>query len=110
MFAKFGYSIKKEIITDPLRNTLLQKIEFLPQEKSKTDFHLYILLAPHLGNSGGGNTAWVGEYKGIPMLFAKRNGLVLASASSQKWLNRSVVFVGFSDGYSDLEAHKEMTW
>ena len=104
------YSITKEIITDPLRNTLLQNIEFLPQKESEGEYHLYVLLAPHLGNSGGGNTAWVGDYKGIPMLFAKRNGLVLALASSQKWLKRSVGFVGVSDGYTDLEAHKEMTW
>lgn len=104
------YSIRKEIITDPLRNTLLQKIEFLPLKKSKNKYHLYVLLAPHLSNSGGGNTAWVGDYKGIPMLFAKRNGVVLALASSQKWLNRSVGFVGFSDGYTDLKANKQMTW
>jgi glucoamylase len=104
------YIIKKEIITDPLRNTLLQKIEFLKAGGVKSDYHLYVLLAPHLGNSGGGNTAWVGDYKGIPMLFAERHGLVLALASSQKWLKRSVGFVGVSDGYKDLEAHKQMTW
>ncbi len=104
------YSIKKEIVTDPLRNTLLQKIEFSPEKKSKKDYHIYVLLAPHLGNSGGGNAAWVGDYKGIPMLFAERNGLVLALACSHKWLKRSVGFVGVSDGYKDLEAHKKMTW
>ena len=103
------YCIKKEIITDPLRNTLLQKIEFVPQKESRNNYHLYVLLAPHLGNSGGGNTAWVGDYKGIPMLFAERNGLVLALASSQKWLKRSVGFVGVSDGYTDLSANKKMT-
>ena len=102
--------IKKEIITDPLRNTLLQKIEFLPMKGTKNDYHLYVLLAPHLSNSGGGNTAWVGDYKGIPMIFAERNGLVLALASSQNWLKRSVGFVGVSDGYTDLEQHKQMTW
>src|SRR6185312_13100624 len=36
------YRIEKEIITDPLRNTLLQKIKFLPQHESKDDYHLYV--------------------------------------------------------------------
>ena len=30
------YRIEKEIITDPLRNTLLQKIKFLPLQNQKT--------------------------------------------------------------------------
>lgn len=103
------YKIIKEIITDPLRNTLLQKIEFLPAGDAKNHYHLYVLLAPHLSNSGGGNTAWTGDYKGVPMIFAERNGLVLALASSQNWLKRSVGFVGVSDGYGDIEQHKHMT-
>ena len=103
------YQIKKEIITDPLRNTLLQKIEFVPIKGAKNDYHLYVLLAPHLSNSGGGNTAWVGNYKGVPMIFAERNGLVLALASSQNWLKRSVGYVGVSDGYQDIAQHKKMT-
>ena len=107
---KERYRIKKEIITDPLRNTLLQKIEFLPMKGTKNDYHLYVLLAPHLSNSGGENTAWVGNYKGVPMIFAERNGLVLALASSQNWVKRSVGFVGVSDGYKDLEQYMQMTW
>jgi glucoamylase len=99
------YIINKEIITDPLRNTVLQKINFEPLAGVKSDYHLYVLLAPHLGNSGGENTAWVGDYKGVPMIFAERNGLVLALACSQNWLKRSVGFVGVSDGFKDIEQH-----
>ncbi len=104
------YVINKEIITDPLRNTLLQKIEFVPLAGVKNDYHLYVLLAPHLGNSGGENTAWVGDYKGVPMIFAERDGLVLALACSQNWLKRSVGFVGVSDGFNDIEQHMQMAW
>ena len=28
------------------------------------DYRLFVLLAPHLGNRGADNTAWIGEYKG----------------------------------------------
>lgn len=104
------YTINKEIITDPLRNTVLQKIEFVPISGVTSDYHLYVLLAPHLGNSGDGNTAWVGDYKGVPMIFAERNGLVLALACSQNWLKRSVGFVGVSDGFKDIEQHYQMDW
>jgi glucoamylase len=104
------FRIEKEIITDPLRNTLLQKTRFVPMKAAKSNYHLYVLLAPHLDNSGGENTAWVGDYKGYPMLFAHRNGLVLALACSHNWLRRSVGFVGVSDGYTDIEQHGQMAW
>ncbi len=65
---------------------------------------MYALLAPHLSNHGAGNTAWVGEYKGVPMLFAARDGRALALASSLPWAARSVGFVGYSDGWQQLRA------
>ena len=75
------YRIVKEILTDPRRDVVLQQTQFqLLSEES--GLHLYVLLAPHLGNAGGHNTAWVGDYKGVPMLFAQRDGFVLAVASA----------------------------
>src|ERR1700693_2444388 len=103
------YRIEKEIISDPRRDVVLQRIRFFPLQGKMEDYHLYTLLAPHLGNHGAGNTAWVGEYKGNPMLFAERDGYALALASSAPWLNRSAGFVGFSDGWQDLTSHKRMT-
>ncbi len=69
-----------------------------------------MLLAPHLGNRGGENTAWLGDYKGIPMLYARRDGLCIALACSVPWKKRSVGYVGKSDGWRDLNRHKKMTW
>src|SRR3990172_8178283 len=63
------YRIEKEILTDPQRNTVLQENRFLPLKGGLDDYHLFVLLAPHLGNKGRGNTAWIGDYKGVPMLF-----------------------------------------
>jgi glucoamylase len=88
----------------------LQQTRFVAQKGQLSDYRLYVLLAPHLGNHGAGNTAWVGEYKGQPMLFAEREGNALALACSAPWLNRSVGFVGFSDGWQDLSCHQRMTW
>jgi glucoamylase len=66
-------------------------------------------VAPHLGNYGDGNTGWIGDYKGVPMLFAKRDHFALAVACSLPWRKRSVGFVGFSDGWTDIHENKKMT-
>jgi glucoamylase len=104
------YRIEKEIIAAPHREAILQRTRFTPLRGRLEDYHLYALLAPHLGNRGWGNTAWVGEYKGVPMLFAERESYALALASSAPWLKRSAGFVGVSDGWQDVYQHKQMTW
>jgi glucoamylase len=104
------YRIEKWILTDPRRDALLQKTTFAALAGEASGFRLYVLLAPHVGNQGAGNTAWIGEYKGLPMLFAERAGNTLALACSAAWLKRSVGFVGSSDGWQDLRAHNRMTW
>ncbi|MBC7695348.1 MAG: glucan 1,4-alpha-glucosidase [Burkholderiales bacterium] len=104
------YRIEKEIISDPNRDTLLQRIHFFPMNKKRKDLKLFMLLAPHLGNSGAGNTAWVGNYKGLPMLFAQRGEVSLALACSIPWKKGSAGFVGTSDGWQDLKKHKELLW
>jgi glucoamylase len=102
------YRIEKEILTDPWRDVVLQRVRFVPLQGRLADFRLYVLLAPHLGNRGSGNTAWVDEYKGMPMLLAERGNYALGLASSAPWLARSVGFVGFSDGWQQLQADKRL--
>jgi glucoamylase len=104
------YRIEKEIVTDPLRDVVLQRIRFVPLAGELANYHLFALLAPHLGNHGNGNSAWIDNYKGTPMLFAQRGENSLALACSPPWLNRSAGFVGASDGWQDLQRHKQMTW
>jgi glucoamylase len=104
------YTITKEILADPQRDAVLQHTQFIPIMGSLADYHLHVLLAPHLGNRGADNTAWIGDYKGVPMLFAQRDDLALALAVDIPWLQRSAGFVGVSDGWQDLSKHKVMTW
>jgi glucoamylase len=103
------YRIEKEILTDPWRDVVLQRVRFVPLQGTLADFRLFVLLAPHLANGGDGNTAWVGDYKGSPMLFAERQHHALALASSAPWLARSVGFVGVSDGWQELHANKRLS-
>jgi hypothetical protein len=102
------YRIEKEVLADPWRDVVLQRVRFVPLHGTLTDFRLYALLAPHLSNRGSGNTAWVGDYKGTPMLLAERDSFALALASSVPWLVRSVGFVGVSDGWQELQANKRL--
>ena len=104
------YRIEKEVLTDPWRNVVLQKIRFIPLKGALPDYRLYVLLASHLANFGYGNNAWVGDYKGKPMLFAQRDSCALALASSTAWRKRSVGFAGVSDGWQDLSQNFQMTW
>ena len=104
------YQIEKHIVADPQRDTVLQQVQFSALQGALSDYHLHVLLAPHLGNQGGGNTGWVDEFEGIPLLVAQRDGVALALACSVPWTKRSVGYVGTSDGWQDLKAHKQMTW
>jgi glucoamylase len=104
------YRIEKQIVTDPQRDTVLQRVRFIAQHGESSDYQLHVLLAPHLGNRGSGNTAWVDEFEGTPLLFARRDGTALALGCSVAWSKRSVGYVGSSDGWHDLKTHKQMTW
>lgn len=105
-----NYSIEKTIIADPLRDVVLQKVRFQALKGNVEDYQLFAILTPHINNSGGGNTAWVDEYKGVPMIFAQKDAHTVAFACSYDWKKRSVGFVGQSDGWQDLREHKQMFW
>ncbi|MGB2713944.1 MAG: hypothetical protein WBC51_07180 [Vicinamibacterales bacterium] len=53
------YRVEKTVLTDPGRDVVLQSTRFLATHGVITDYRLYALLAPHLGNYGTGNTGWV---------------------------------------------------
>jgi glucoamylase len=107
---KGRYRIEKLVLADPRRDVVLQRIEFHAMAGTIADYRLYALLAPHLVNRGAGNTAWVADYKGVPMLFAEGGGSALAVACSAPFLARSAGFVGVSDGWQDLAANFVMRW
>jgi glucoamylase len=102
------YRIIKTIVTDPDRDVLLQDIRFEPMRGSYADYRVYVLLAPHLGNQGYGNDGWVGDYKGVPMLFAQRGARALALASSAGFAALSCGYVGISDGWQDINANRRL--
>jgi glucoamylase len=104
------YRIRKEVLCDPYRSVVLQKIRFEPLQGVLADYRLFALLSPHLANCGYGNTGWLSDYKGFPMFFAQHDGATLALGSSAPWRKTSVGFVGTSDGWQDISQHFAMNW
>lgn len=104
------FVIEKALIADPGRDVIVQKVQFRPSGGSHDRWRLHVLLAPHLGNNGSNNTAWVDDYKGVPFLFAERDGIALALGCSRGFSSSSAGYVGVSDGWQDLQRHKQLTW
>lgn len=103
------YRIEKEILSDPCRDVVLQRLRFLPGQGKAGDYRLFLLLAPHLANHGSDNHAWIGDYKGTPMLFAERDGKALALVASNSFLAASAGVVGASDGWQQLHRDGRLT-
>ena len=101
------FRIQKHIVADPARPVILQRIWMDPQHDR--ELRLFALLSPHLVNAGAHNTAWLGDYKGQPMMFAQGNGSFLALACSHAWAARSVGYVGVSDGWQDVSRNFRLT-
>jgi glucoamylase len=75
----------------------------------------YALLAPHLGGSGMGNRAEVGQYGGRRLLWAQQGPFALALAAASRkqhdaWGRASAGYVGASDGWQDFTRNAAMTW
>ncbi|MEP7216054.1 MAG: glucan 1,4-alpha-glucosidase [Anaerolineaceae bacterium] len=101
------YALEKTVITHPHLDVLLQRVRFSPAAPGQ---HLYALLAPHIGNRGTGNDGWIGDYKGMPMLFAQRDSTTIAMACSAPFRAMSAGYAGTSDGWQDISVHCQMTW
>lgn len=110
-----GFRIEKTLLPDPRRSAALLCVRFVPLRGRLEDFQLFVVAHPHLANRGGGNDAWIDNYKGRPLLFAARQhpdlgSVAMALANDVGWVRRSVGFLGRSDAGTDLARHQRMTW
>ena len=100
------YRIEKSICTDPIRDVLLQHTRFIPAAEG---LRLFLLAAPHLSNHGDDNTGRIDAYKGRPLLVAERADRAMAITIDAPWAQRSVGYVGTSDGWTDLRDHGDLS-
>lgn len=97
------YKIVKIIFTDPNRNTLIQRVTF---HAYRPDLQVYLVLNPHIDNTGVNDHAW---QQGNTWIAAENNHY-LALQSNIKNLSGSVGFIGESDLLTDLENNGKQDW
>lgn len=99
------FRLEKDIITDPARACVLQRVRFTALKGDIEDYKVTALLAPHLVNAGQMNSAWIGEFEDKPVLFATGRSRYLALVCDIPWTAVSAGFVGTSDGWQQLKKH-----
>lgn len=110
------FEFKLRLTPDPKRDVLLMQTELIPSGPfADSELQAYALLAPHLGGTGYGNEAEVGEFRGRRVLWAEQGpfGLALAAvdrAQNDGWGKASAGYVGFSDGWQDFARNRCMCW
>jgi len=103
------YTIEKDIFTDPNRQTLFVRVKFTAKENNISP---YILINPHIGNSGRYDVAYVGkDPQGKGYLNARQGSdRFLSLRSTAKFVKASAGFEGTSDGWTDLKDNGVMDW
>ena len=104
------YQIVKEVISDPHQSCVLVHASFVVSEAWRGKLQLYFLIAPHLEVGGLGNSAEAVEVAGREVLVAWKNNTYMALGCNQGFGRVSCGFVGFSDGWQDLNENFKMDW
>ncbi|MGF7212769.1 glucoamylase [Skermanella aerolata] len=98
------YVIEKHVFTDPDRQALFMRVIFTANAAGITP---YLLVNPHMGNTAGGDVAYVGA----DHLGARQNeDEYLVVRSSAPYVKVSAGFEGVSDGWQDLADNRVMDW
>jgi len=90
------FEIEKRIFTDPDRNALVLRVTVRALKGPVT---AYLLLEPHMANTGGGDMAEAS----VSGLTAHEGDVHLALRASAPFESASAGFLGASDGLSDLQ-------
>ena len=104
------YRIVKEIIADPHQPCVLirGRIETVPEWSDR--LQVYALLAPHLEVGGWNNSARKFHVAGNNILIAWKGRTYLALGANVGFIKTSCGYVGFSDGWQDLNDNFQMDW
>jgi len=115
------YEIEKRIFTDPDSQSLVVRVSI---RALKGDVTPYLLLEPHMANTGVGDNGRVGEIvqdmvgatspassRTHGALFASEGDVHLALLANHSFTAQSVGFVGVSDGLTDLaDGRLDQAW
>jgi len=105
------YRLRKTVLSDPHLPCLLSRVRVeVPPPGLDNRLRAFVLAAPHLNVGGWGNTASVQRLPGRTVLLAEKDDVAAAIGATLPFLRSSVGYVGASDGWTDLNAHRQLTW
>ena len=104
------YRIHKDIICAPHDACLLIHTKVEAPADLLSRLKVYVLLAPHLGIGGADNSAKKHTVAGSEVLVAWKGSTFLALGTNPGFLETSCGFVGYSDGWQDLQDNFRMDW
>lgn len=105
------YRIVKEVIGEPHSSVVILSVKIEIFDNSLRDkVRLFVLLAPHVKDTGENNSARTCELGGKHLLHAEREDIHLVLGCSTDFCRRSVGYVGTSDGWRDLMDNYQMDW
>jgi len=104
------YHLIKEVISDPHQSCVLVNARFVVPPQWQGKLQVYFLLAPHLEVGGAGNSAQKLDVAGRHLLLAWKNNTYLALGCDHGFRRSSCGFVGFSDGWQDLNDNFKMDY
>jgi glucoamylase len=93
------YQLMLDILPDPLRDVVLVRFAL------DGPYRLAAILAPHLGSTGEDNDAWVEDGEG----YARQDDAALCLTADAPLAHLSCGYVGFSDGWQDLNQHGSLS-
>lgn len=96
------YEMVKQVFTDPDRNALILRVTV---KALKGDATPYLILEPHMANTGGGDRAEASANA----LTASEGSVHLALRPSAPFETASAGFLGASDGLTDLKTNGRLT-
>lgn len=105
------FTLTLEFCPDPSADVVLVRCTLDAPEH----FKLYPLIAPHLGDTGQHNTAWVEVYHDELVLMAQHGADCLALCAYDSHIRpafkrASAGYVGVSDGWRDFRENGRMIW
>jgi glucoamylase len=105
------YTLRLRVCPDPRRDVLLIECRL----DSDHELALHVLVAPHLGATGFGNTAFIEHFGGRRVLCAEQGPFGLAVAAVDDHQRpalgmTSAGYVGSSDGWQDFFHNNRMSW
>ena len=100
-----GFTFELTVVPDDIRDVLMIRYR-LQTEVGDGVFRIYPLIAPRLGVTGRGNSAWTSPSG----LMASRDDSHLCLFSYEDFARASAGYVGQSDGWQDFDRHGRMTW